>query len=220
MWMSLQTFRASLIPSLIALVHKSNPMSLRCSPSELRKSSSTFSNFGCQTTMPPLCDTNVPMALLSFQLPGGTRGQIVTSQVYHYNLRGLIQADVGLQLRKYLAPPQTVNAQPADFYFNPRERQLQSIQMVIRSDITPIDIGVANYPHRARRGTCIWQTWLHTNGSFPSGHKLCTACKHTSKTESFSSISSGKKYSINQFLNCNTKYAVYLITCTDCSLHY
>lgn len=64
------------------------------------------------------------------------------------------------------------------------------------------------------------QTWLHTNGSFPCGHKLCTACKHTSKTESFLSIKSRKKYTINYFLNCYTKNVVYLITCTKCSLQY
>lgn len=48
----------------------------------------------------------------------------------------------------------------------------------------------------------------------------CTACKHDVKTDHFHSTSNNNIYPIASYINCNTKYVIYGITCIACNVQY
>lgn len=65
------------------------------------------------------------------------------------------------------------------------------------------------------------ENWLSCTGSHGCGHKMCTACRFTSSSNTFTSYSNGKvTIKIKTFLNCNTKFVIYLISCTACLKQY
>lgn len=64
------------------------------------------------------------------------------------------------------------------------------------------------------------ETWLNTQGFFKCGHHRCKACAHVTVTKEFTSFSTHKIYPIKQFINCNTKMFIYLISCTICRVQY
>lgn len=63
-------------------------------------------------------------------------------------------------------------------------------------------------------------TWLQCTGSYKCGHNRYICCRHMHITKVFSSAVTGRKYNINKYINCNTLYVVYLITCQVCKLQY
>lgn len=65
-------------------------------------------------------------------------------------------------------------------------------------------------------------TWLSTNGFYKCGHSKCKACGFAtvSKTFTSTSISNPHPLKTNGYLNCNTKWCIYLITCQECLLQY
>lgn len=56
--------------------------------------------------------------------------------------------------------------------------------------------------------------WLKSVGFYSCGHKKCTACWHADISKTFLSLSNQTTYSIKIFINCNSRYVIYLITCT------
>lgn len=63
-------------------------------------------------------------------------------------------------------------------------------------------------------------TWLMHRGCFKCASSRCTVCKYIDVSSTFESMATGQMYAIKQFVNCNTSYVVYLITCTLCSVQY
>lgn len=62
--------------------------------------------------------------------------------------------------------------------------------------------------------------WLHFKGNFKCGIKGCDYCRFIKKVKSVSSSINGKSFDILSFINCDTKFLVYLITCEACHVHY
>lgn len=63
-------------------------------------------------------------------------------------------------------------------------------------------------------------TWLDCKGFYRCGHSRCSICKLAKQTNIFSSGLVPYEHRINSFLNCNSTHFVYMITCTQCHLHY
>lgn len=63
-------------------------------------------------------------------------------------------------------------------------------------------------------------TWLQFPGCFKCSHRRCICCNHLEVSNHFISIVTNKQYSVKQYINCNTTYVVYLITCSACSTQY
>lgn len=64
------------------------------------------------------------------------------------------------------------------------------------------------------------QTWLTTKGFFRCGHKVCTACKFAKPNSHIFSFASNKNFPVKDYINCNTKHTVYLISCSVCRVQY
>lgn len=62
--------------------------------------------------------------------------------------------------------------------------------------------------------------WLRHKGSVGCGHKICTCCKAIQTTNEVISMSSGTKFKILQYINCNSNNVIYVITCEMCKLQY
>lgn len=50
--------------------------------------------------------------------------------------------------------------------------------------------------------------------------RCCTACGYAHVTKHFQSCSNGNTFPIQGFINCNSKFFIYLITCTACRTQY
>ena len=57
-------------------------------------------------------------------------------------------------------------------------------------------------------------------GTVKCGDRRCHVCKHLKIGESFTSKITGKRYSINFKLNCNSTNVVYLLSCKVCGVQY
>lgn len=64
--------------------------------------------------------------------------------------------------------------------------------------------------------------WLSTAGYFRCGHTKCKACTHASvkKNLKSASILDSRPHIIQDYINCNTTFVVYMITCIDCNIQY
>lgn len=63
--------------------------------------------------------------------------------------------------------------------------------------------------------------WLSTKGFHSCGQAKCTVCQFAKNAQNFTSTVYGtSSFSIRSYLNCNTKYVIYLVTCTSCRLQY
>lgn len=62
--------------------------------------------------------------------------------------------------------------------------------------------------------------WLQFKGTYRCGGRSCTYCPFIKGGDTVTSTSTGKSYKIQSFINCNTRYIVYVITCTICSIQY
>lgn len=71
------------------------------------------------------------------------------------------------------------------------------------------------FPH-----TQSWSNWLHFKGNFECGIKGCNYCRHIKKGKLVQSCINGKTFDILSFINCNTRFLVYLITCEVCHIQY
>lgn len=63
-------------------------------------------------------------------------------------------------------------------------------------------------------------TWLKHYGCYKGAHGICTCCKLIEMSQAFTSAKIGLTYNIKQYINCNTTYVVYLITCWMCNIQY
>lgn len=64
------------------------------------------------------------------------------------------------------------------------------------------------------------KTWLHNKGNYRCGHARCICCRHMHITKTFKSIITGQTFNVNQYINCNTTFVVYLISCRECGVQY
>lgn len=64
------------------------------------------------------------------------------------------------------------------------------------------------------------KTWLFQTGFFPCHDSRCNACQYVSKKSDFTTVLDKRKCKILHFINCNTTFVVYCITCTICNLSY
>lgn len=62
--------------------------------------------------------------------------------------------------------------------------------------------------------------WLSFKGTFRCGGQNCTYCSRIKGGDIIISSSTGKTHKIHSFANCNTRYVIYVITCTTCSVQY
>lgn len=62
--------------------------------------------------------------------------------------------------------------------------------------------------------------WLHFRGNFKCGMKGCDYCRHIKKGKYVHSSATGKSFDITSFINCNTKFLDYVITCDLCHIQY
>lgn len=56
-------------------------------------------------------------------------------------------------------------------------------------------------------------TWLRHKGSFIFAHTSCICCSHMDVSDSFHSFVTSSSYDIKQYINCNSIFVVYLISC-------
>lgn len=61
-------------------------------------------------------------------------------------------------------------------------------------------------------------TWLHANVFFQCGHSQCKTCGHAVKMHEFISISNKQIHTISSYININTRFFIYLLTCVACNL--
>lgn len=66
----------------------------------------------------------------------------------------------------------------------------------------------------------VTHTWLNHPGCFKCGHRICTCCKFIKVTDSFKSVITEQDYKIQYYINCNTTFVVYMITCNKCCKQY
>lgn len=57
-------------------------------------------------------------------------------------------------------------------------------------------------------------TWLKYKGNFSCGHKKCICCNVLDPTNHIVSFANETSYSVNQYINCNSRNLIYLISCT------
>lgn len=62
--------------------------------------------------------------------------------------------------------------------------------------------------------------WLLFKGTFKCRSKSCVYCPFIKGGDAVLSATTGKSYKILSFINCNTQFVVYVITCTLCSIQY
>lgn len=63
-------------------------------------------------------------------------------------------------------------------------------------------------------------TWLNVNFFFRCNGAQCNMCTFAKKTKIFPINHNCKRFESNTFLNCDSKYAIYIIHCNECSLCY
>lgn len=62
--------------------------------------------------------------------------------------------------------------------------------------------------------------WLHFKGTFKCGSKGCDYWRFIKKGQYVNSSTNGKAFENSQFINCNTKFLVYVITCEQSHVQY
>lgn len=62
--------------------------------------------------------------------------------------------------------------------------------------------------------------WLYFKGNFKCGIRGCNYCHHIKKGKQVRSCTNGKSFDISSFINCNTRFLIYLITCDVCQIQY
>lgn len=63
-------------------------------------------------------------------------------------------------------------------------------------------------------------TWLQYKGCFKCGTPRCGMCKYLIQGNEVTSCVTKKKFCIKQYLNCNTRHVVYVMTCNSCHIQY
>ncbi|OCT76280.1 hypothetical protein XELAEV_18031476mg [Xenopus laevis] len=64
------------------------------------------------------------------------------------------------------------------------------------------------------------RTWLHTKGTYKCGSKRCVTCERMYISSGFVRSSTDRSFDIKSYINCNTKFVVYLLTCLKCEIQY
>ncbi|OCT80527.1 hypothetical protein XELAEV_18027338mg [Xenopus laevis] len=64
------------------------------------------------------------------------------------------------------------------------------------------------------------KNWLSTVGTYRCGASRCVTCKYIDKSLEFTSSSTAYIYRNKCYINCNTTYVVYLLTCKKCNIQY
>lgn len=64
------------------------------------------------------------------------------------------------------------------------------------------------------------KSWLSLQGFYQCNGARCNMCNYAKKNKFFPIDASKKQNQIKTFLNCDSKYAVYIIQCMDCNLLY
>lgn len=66
------------------------------------------------------------------------------------------------------------------------------------------------------------KTWLSTKGFYQCGHNVCKVCHFAQVTKTFSptSYEALRPHTIKRYINCDSKFIIYLVTCTPCKLQY
>lgn len=62
--------------------------------------------------------------------------------------------------------------------------------------------------------------WLHFKGNFKCGTRGCNYCRYIKKGEQVGSCTNGRTFNISSFINCKTRFLVYLITWDVCQIQY
>lgn len=57
-------------------------------------------------------------------------------------------------------------------------------------------------------------------GTFRYGHNGCPCCPHVLKGDTVQATVTNKQSNITTFVNCNTRYQVYIVTCQLCHIQY
>lgn len=63
-------------------------------------------------------------------------------------------------------------------------------------------------------------SWLSFKGNFEYGKRGCDYCDHIKKGKFIQSCTNGRTFEISSFINCNTQFLVYVITCEVCQIQY
>lgn len=64
------------------------------------------------------------------------------------------------------------------------------------------------------------RSWLSTKGFYKCAHTVCKTCSFVSQTKIFFDSTGTQPYHIKSFMNCETKFAIYQISCITCNLSY
>lgn len=62
--------------------------------------------------------------------------------------------------------------------------------------------------------------WLHFKGNYKCGQRSCAYCIHIRQGPNIQSCTNKNTHEISTFINCNTSFLVYVITCTSCHIQY
>lgn len=63
-------------------------------------------------------------------------------------------------------------------------------------------------------------TWLQHRGTYPCGHNICICCSVLTVSDRIQSYTNGSNFVTNQYINCNSKNIIYLISCLKCKVQY
>lgn len=64
------------------------------------------------------------------------------------------------------------------------------------------------------------RSWLAQKGTYRCGHTRCRCCTLLDTTNTIVSSSNHSVHEMKQYINCNTRNIIYLITCTESQLQY
>ncbi|XP_053568734.1 usherin [Bombina bombina] len=69
--------------------------------------------------------------------------------------------------------------------------------------------------------TSTTDNWLTPkNVFFHCGSRKCTSCSYATLGDTFKSTGDEKSFKIKEYINCNTSYVIYLLTCKLCNIKY
>ncbi|OCT81036.1 hypothetical protein XELAEV_18027850mg [Xenopus laevis] len=64
----------------------------------------------------------------------------------------------------------------------------------------------------------LWK--LYNKGTYKCGSNRCVTCESLYVSSVFVSSSTGRAFDVNSYINCNTKFVVYLLNCSKCEIQY
>ncbi|XP_056390398.1 uncharacterized protein LOC130284250 [Hyla sarda] len=64
------------------------------------------------------------------------------------------------------------------------------------------------------------RTWLHEAGNWRCGHNRYLTCGYMQVSKEVTSCHTGATHKIKDYINCNSKYVVYVATCLACCVQY